>query len=413
MTASRASCSAYTKQKEASCKTSASLNQTPEAWQKRAEYMRAYRAKRSADAKQEEASYTKQRRLLNLKKMLVSLKAVMKQYRTNSEASCIQDLIYIFHNIVSQCPIYICSCCDQLWYSHGVNSAHKLRKSNTSVDNTEWICISCGKYLIKNKVPPCAAVNRMKFPKKPSFFDLNELEYILLAPRLAFQKLMEAPRGKQFKNNGNIVNVPADVTNSVSLLPRLTNVNLKRKWQCKSSVLSLGYYGLRCLLWLPSLICVYKNCLCASKFLPLGINMWHSLFPYYLRGSVVYFIVPFLDLWLFCGRWFGSIDLSQLFGHVGSCNSSTSTSARLEYTSSFLKSIGKAQSKSTIPSYLWNRLEDLGICRHFRSGEVATALAIGLGILQLKPQDSCHLIMALLYPLLDRKFVKPSQFLRF
>ena len=64
--------------------------------------------------------------------------------------------------------------------------------------------------------------------------------------RLAFQKLIQAPRGKQFKINGNIVNVPADVTNSVSLLPRLPNeactikVNLKRKLQCKSSALSLN-----------------------------------------------------------------------------------------------------------------------------------------------------------------------------
>ena len=48
--------------------------------------------------------------------------------------------------------MYICSCCDQLWYRHSVKSAHLLRKSNpsvdkyllnkTSVDNTEWICIS-------------------------------------------------------------------------------------------------------------------------------------------------------------------------------------------------------------------------------------------------------------------------------
>ena len=79
----------------------------------------------------------------------------------------------------------------------------------------------------------------MKFPNKPAFFDLNELEYRLLAPRLAFQKLMQAPRWKQFKINGNIVNVPADVTNSVSLLPRLANeactmkVNLKKKSQYK------------------------------------------------------------------------------------------------------------------------------------------------------------------------------------
>ena len=129
--------------------------------------------------------------------------------------------------------MYICSYCDQLWYRYSVNSAHKLRKSNpsvdkyvlnkTSVDNTEWICMSCWKYVIKNKVPPCAAVNGIKFPNKPAFFDLNELEYRLPASRLSFQKLMQAPRGKQFKINGNIVNVPADVTNSVSLLPRLPN----------------------------------------------------------------------------------------------------------------------------------------------------------------------------------------------
>ena len=86
----------------------------------------------------------------------------------------------------------------------------------------------------------------MKFPNKPAFFDLNELEYRLLASRLSFQKLMQAPRGKQFKINGNIVNVPADVTNSVSLLPQLPNeacttkVNLKRKLQFKRSALSLN-----------------------------------------------------------------------------------------------------------------------------------------------------------------------------
>ena len=97
-----------------------------------------------------------------------------------------------------------------------------------------------------NKVPPCAAINGMKFPVKPSFFDLNELECRLLAPRITFQKLMQAPRGKQLKINGNIVNVPADVANTVSMLPRLPSetstikVNLKRRLQYKSSALSLN-----------------------------------------------------------------------------------------------------------------------------------------------------------------------------
>ena len=63
-------------------------------------------------------------------------------------------------------------------------------------------------YLKKNKVPPFAGVNGMQFKTKPPFLDLNELEWRLLAPRLAFVKLMQAPRGNQLKINGNIVNVP-------------------------------------------------------------------------------------------------------------------------------------------------------------------------------------------------------------
>ena len=62
------------------------------------------------------------------------------------------------------------------------------------------MCTSCNKYLSKNKVPPCALVNGVQFPSKPAFFDLNELECRLLAPRLAFQKLnMQAPRGDNLK----------------------------------------------------------------------------------------------------------------------------------------------------------------------------------------------------------------------
>ena len=86
----------------------------------------------------------------------------------------------------------------------------------------------------------------MKFPEKPKFWDLNELECRLVAPRLAFQKIMQAPRGKQFKITGNVVNVPADVTNTITSLPRLPQdagtikVQLKCRLQYKSSALSLN-----------------------------------------------------------------------------------------------------------------------------------------------------------------------------
>ena len=86
---------------------------------------------------------------------------------------------------------------------------------------------------ILRKIPPCAAKNGMSFPVKPNFFDLNELECRLLAPRLAFQKLMQAPRGNQLKIKGNVVNVPADVNNTVNILPQMTVT--PREWNNKSS----------------------------------------------------------------------------------------------------------------------------------------------------------------------------------
>ena len=81
------------------------------------------------------------------------------------------------------------------------------------------------------------------FQQNQTFFYLNELE---LAPRLAFQKLLQAPRGIQFKIKGNVVNIPADVNNTVNILPRLLQesgtikVQFKRGLEYKSSALSLN-----------------------------------------------------------------------------------------------------------------------------------------------------------------------------
>ena len=84
----------------------------------------------------------------------------------------------------------------------------------------------------------------MNFPFKPDHLDLTELEWRLVSPRLIFQKIHEAARGKQFKIHGNIVNVPADVINTVNVLPRLSTetetikVQLKRRLKYKNYVLS-------------------------------------------------------------------------------------------------------------------------------------------------------------------------------
>ena len=177
----------------------------------------------------------------------------MENYRAQKQN--IQYYISKFHDMVSQGPLYICTCCDQLFYKHSVIHTSNLKQKNPdihkylsgkkSVNNIEWVCKTCLNYLSKNKVPPCALVNGMQFPHKPPFFDLNDLECRLIAPRIAFQNLMQAPRGKQLKIHGNIVNVPADLSSTVGMLLRLPEetatikVNLKRRLQYKSSALSL------------------------------------------------------------------------------------------------------------------------------------------------------------------------------
>lgn len=108
----------------------------------------------------------------------------------------------------------------------------------------------------------------MVLPNKSTFFYLNELECRLLATRIAFQKLMQAPRGKQLKVHGNIVNIPVDVTNTVNMLPRLPSetgtikVNSKRKLQYQSSAMSLNgrpHKVVQAVHWLTSNSDLYKD----------------------------------------------------------------------------------------------------------------------------------------------------------
>ena len=39
-----------------------------------------------------------------------------------------------FHDIVSQGPLYVCTCCDQSWYRHSVISASTIKESNPDIE---------------------------------------------------------------------------------------------------------------------------------------------------------------------------------------------------------------------------------------------------------------------------------------
>ncbi|XP_078373061.1 uncharacterized protein LOC144656692 [Oculina patagonica] len=175
-------------------------------------------------------------------------------YTNRNQMSC-DELVAIFRELVATGPTFVCTCCDQLWYKHSLVRAQtvlkldneavlKCIKISEQCCTAQWVCNTCYKHLKQNKIPPCAVQNKMNFPSKPDHLDLTEVEWRLVSPRLIFQKIHEAARGKQFKIHGNIVNVPADVVNTVTILPRLSSetetikVQLKRKLKYKNYVLS-------------------------------------------------------------------------------------------------------------------------------------------------------------------------------
>ena len=58
--------------------------------------------------------------------------AYMRAYRAKPKTN-IELSISKFHEMIAEGPLYICSCCDQLWYKHAVLNAEKLRESNPGI----------------------------------------------------------------------------------------------------------------------------------------------------------------------------------------------------------------------------------------------------------------------------------------
>ena len=95
---------------------------------------------------------------------------------------------------------------------------------------------------------------------------------------------MQAPRGRQLKIHGNIVNVPTEVTHTASMLPRLPSetgtikVNLKRKLQYKSSALSLNvrpHKVVEAADWLMTNSSLYKDE--GISFNPQWVNQYNEV----------------------------------------------------------------------------------------------------------------------------------------
>ena len=162
-----------------------------------------------------------------------------------------EKIVEGFDAKISVGPYYICTSYRQTFFKHSVCKFSLLEvpvalktkciAGISSIQGKEWICNQCSSYLKKKQIPPCSIGNNLSFPEIPSeLAGLTPLEYRLLSPRIPFMQMKELPRGGQLGIKGNVVNVPADVSNTVNVLPRNLDatetipVKLKRSLSYKS-----------------------------------------------------------------------------------------------------------------------------------------------------------------------------------
>ena len=175
--------------------------------------------------------------------------ALKNKYGRNLEES-----IKIFNNLVSEGPIYVCSICQQtnfidrvteivkLQIKKNINLLNECRTNYISVNNKEYICYTCKKYIYKGKIPKLSIKNGCGFPKIPKELNLFNLEERYISPVMAFMLIHQLFPGGQFSLYGSICHLPIEIGKIISTLPRSLHqsetiaVKLKRRLCYKNSV---------------------------------------------------------------------------------------------------------------------------------------------------------------------------------
>ena len=97
------------------------LNNSPEKRLKRNEYLKQYRKMNASPEKRSKTNeYLKKYREINASpEKRLKTNEYQREYRQGHKTS-MEFAINRFHEIVYQGPLYVCTCCDQLWYKHSV-----------------------------------------------------------------------------------------------------------------------------------------------------------------------------------------------------------------------------------------------------------------------------------------------------
>ena len=163
------------------------------------------------------------------------------------------NCILAFEKAIENRPYYICVVCNRCLYKTTVKkffsflynaNMHHVFTDIQSFDANFYICHTCDRSLLKNKVPCQAVCNKLDVvPLAPEISSLRHLEKVLISKRILFKRISIMPKGQQPKIKGAICNVPICVDTLSNILPHgidssgLIFVKLKRKLSFKGHVI--------------------------------------------------------------------------------------------------------------------------------------------------------------------------------
>ena len=167
------------------------------------------------------------------------------------------DPVTTFRQHIQEGPVYTCVSCHRHLYRQSVvelrESRYKpaarrllvqiLAAFSKDSNSSRFICRTCQSYVKQNKIPCQAAINGLQLDDIPEHLHVTELESALIAQRIPFMRIVALPRGRQRAIHGAVVNVPSNVSSTVSALPLtpvqsgLIGLKLKRRLRYKGYVM--------------------------------------------------------------------------------------------------------------------------------------------------------------------------------
>ncbi len=173
----------------------------------------------------------------------------------------IQEAAENFHRKCSELPEYICTCCHRLLWKQSV-LPFRIEKYDTSNDvitrcfaddilketkpGEIYICTTCNNDLKKRKpiMPAQAVANGLQLdPTPPPGLEKpNQMEIMMFRREIPFMKMGSLPRGRQYRMQGPVVNVPSKLETVCQLLPRLPNEAMLVPIKLKRRLCYKGHY---------------------------------------------------------------------------------------------------------------------------------------------------------------------------